>query len=119
MGAVYECVDEATERARAIKIMHAHTLDSADARARFELEARVSGRVDSPYLVDVVDAGVDGGVPYLVMELLAGDDLGQRLERMGPRPAAEVVGQLAQVALALSRLHARGIVHRDLKPSNL
>lgn len=119
MGAVYECVDEATERARAIKLMHAYTLDSADARAHFELEARVSGRVDSPYLVDIVDAGVDGGVPFLVMELLTGDDLGRRLERLGPRPGREVVAHLAQVALALTRLHARGIVHRDLKPGNL
>ena len=121
MGEVYAALDLRTDRRVAVKLMHGHRLDSADARARFEREARVGARIDSPHLVDVLDAGVDGdsGTPFLVMELLDGEDLEQRLARLGPRPAAEVVAHLGQVALALARMRAERVVHRDLKPSNL
>jgi hypothetical protein len=121
MGEVLEVIDVALDRARALKIIYAHVVDRAGARARFDLEARIGSRVDSPYLVDVIDTGVDpeSGRMYLVMELLVGDNLGQRLDRLGPRPAAEVVHQLGQLARALARMHARGVVHRDLKPNNL
>ncbi|MRG93058.1 serine/threonine-protein kinase [Polyangium spumosum] len=121
MGAVYEVLDIATGRPRALKVMHAHAATRGDLRERFRLEARVAGEVESPFLVDVLDAGTDDatGAPYLVMELLHGEDLGQRLRRAGALPAAEVIRLLSQVALALDATHARGIVHRDLKPSNL
>ncbi len=121
MGEVHAAIDLRTDRRVAVKLMHGHRLDSADARARFEREARVGARIDSPYLVEVHDAGVDpdSGAPFLVMELLDGEDLEQRLARLGPRPAAEVVDHLGQVALALTRMHAERVVHRDLKPSNL
>jgi hypothetical protein len=118
MGEVYEVVDTQLERVRALKLLHTH---DASIRERFELEARLGGRIDSPHLVEVVDAGADpsDGRLYLVMELLVGESLAQRLDRLGARPAAEVIDHLAQVALALDRMHACGVVHRDLKPANL
>ncbi|WP_437299008.1 serine/threonine-protein kinase [Sorangium sp. So ce426] len=121
MGAVYEVIDLQTERRRALKVMHPHTVDRADLRERFALEARVSGQVDSPALVDVVDAGVDDatGTPFLVMELLRGETLSERLARAGGHAPEEVLVYLAQAAPAIDKMHQLGIVHRDLKPSNL
>ncbi|WP_437537447.1 serine/threonine-protein kinase [Sorangium sp. So ce726] len=121
MGAVYEAVDIETDRRRALKVMHAHTIERADLRRRFALEARVAGRVDSPFLVDVIDAGVDRATstPFLVMELLEGETLAQRLARKGRCSPAEALRWLGQAALGLDKMHRLGIVHRDLKPSNL
>ena len=121
MGSVHAAIDLRTDRRVALKLMHGHRLDSDDARARFEREARVGARIASPYLVDVLDAGADTdtGTPFLVMELLEGEDLEQRLTRLGPRPAAEVIAHLGQLALALAHMRAGRVVHRDLKPSNL
>ncbi|AUX38976.1 uncharacterized protein SOCE26_003580 [Sorangium cellulosum] len=121
MGAVYEAVDTETDRRRALKVMHAHTIERADLRRRFALEARVAGRVGSPFLVDVLDAGVDRATstPFLVMELLEGETLAQRLARAGRCPPAEALRWLEQTALGLDKMHRLGVVHRDLKPSNL
>jgi serine/threonine-protein kinase len=90
-------------------------------RSRFELEATVAAGIESEHIVETTDAGVDPetGSPFLVMELLKGEDLGAVLERRGALPPAEIVTLLGQVALALERTHAAGIVHRDLKPENL
>src|SRR6185436_6031390 len=105
----------------ALKVMHAHTVSRAELRERFEREAKLAARVDSEFIVDVIDAGVDEetGTPFFVMELLHGEDLSRRLKRLGRLAASEVVHQLHQAARALDRTHAAGIVHRDLKPSNL
>ena len=121
MGAVYEAIDEQTKRARAVKLMLEHKVDDAEARGRFEREARIAGGINSSLVVDVLDAGVDieRGMPYLVMELLVGEDLEQRLTRLGPRPASEIVDLLGEVARALTQMHAKRVVHRDLKPSNI
>ncbi|WP_437504996.1 protein kinase domain-containing protein [Sorangium sp. So ce1099] len=121
MGAVYEALDIETDRRRALKVMHAHTIERADLRRRFALEARVAGRVDSPFLVDVLDAGVDRATstPFLVMELLEGETLAQRLARAGRCAPAEALRWLGQAALGLDKMHGLGVVHRDLKPSNL
>src|SRR5262249_30901389 len=77
--------------------------------------------VESEYIVDVSDAGVDEAtkMPFMVMELLRGEELGDLLERVGGLPPTDVVTYLQQVAMALDRTHAAGIVHRDLKPENL
>jgi serine/threonine-protein kinase len=101
--------------------MQADLFGNAALRERFRNEARVTAEVRSEHLVDVFDAGVDAatGTPFLVMELLIGEDLGRRVERAGPLSPAEVVRYLGQVASALDKTHARSIVHRDLKPANL
>jgi serine/threonine protein kinase len=121
MGTVYEVVHTETERRRALKVMHPHLFQSDEMRERFKREARIAGQVESEYIVDVSDAGVDEATqtPFIVMELLQGEDLGQRLKRLGRLPPAEVVTFLQQVGLALDRTHARSIVHRDLKPDNV
>jgi hypothetical protein len=121
MGAVYEVVHLETDRRRALKVMLPDLLGSGRLSDRFRHEARVTANVQSEFLVDVFDAGVDAatGMPFLVMELLIGEELGRRVQRVGPLSAAEVVVHLAQVASALDKTHARSIVHRDLKPANL
>ncbi len=121
MGTVYEVVHLETQRRRALKLMHPHIVESPELRARFRLEARVAAHVQSEFIVDVFDAGVDEttGVPFLVMELLRGEELGQRLKRLGRFSQTEAMGYLHQTALALDQTHRGAIVHRDLKPSNL
>jgi len=121
MGAVYEAVDERTRSARALKVMLPHLAQDPDLRVRFAQEARIVGEIESDHIVRVSDAGVDPatGSPFLVMDLLRGDELGQLLKRCGPLSAEDVVLYLHQAALALDRTHAAGIVHRDLKPENL
>ncbi len=121
MGAVYEALHVETRRRRALKLMRPELLGDAGARARFKLEAQVAANIESEHIVEVVDAGVDArtGAPFIVMELLRGEDLGAVLAKRGRLPAGEVVELLAQAARALDRTHAAGIVHRDLKPENL
>ena len=88
--------------------------------ARFSREASAAAKVKSPHVVQVFDHGIaDGGVPYIVMELLEGEDLGGRLARVGtlsPRHVSEIVTQICK---ALSRAHQSGVVHRDIKPHNI
>ncbi|MFO0729368.1 MAG: protein kinase [Myxococcota bacterium] len=121
MGAVYEAIHLETDRRRALKVMHPHLFQSDDMRERFKREARIAAQIESEHIVDVSDAGIDETtrMPFMVMELLRGEDLQQRLKRLGPRPPDEVVTHLQQAALALDKTHANGIVHRDLKPENL
>src|SRR5262252_8511628 len=121
MGAVYEVIHTVTERRCALKVMLSHTVEREKLRRRFLQESRLAAQIGSEYIVDVLDAGVDDETkaPYLVMELLEGEDLGQRLLRQGGLPRDEAVAYLWHVALALDRTHQAGIVHRDLKASNL
>jgi len=121
MGAVYEVVHQETNRRRALKVMHANFVQSADLRGRFRQEARVAAEIESEYIVDVFDAGIDDatGMPFLVMELLRGEDLGKRLSHTGPLSPTEALTYLHQTSLALDKTHRAHIVHRDLKPDNL
>src|SRR5689334_10872013 len=121
MGAVYEVIHLETERRRALKVMHAHFADSPDFRERFKREARVAAQIDSDYIVDVFDAGVDETtkMPFLAMELLRGEELARTLKRVVQMSPADVVTCLYQTSLALDRTHKAGIVHRDLKPENI
>src|SRR4051812_45324189 len=121
MGAVYEVLHLETERRRALKVMLPQMLQSAELRDRFKREAKVAAKVDSEFIVDVFDAGIDDmtQMPFLVMELLKGEELGKRLERQGRFSIDEVVTYLQQTALALDKTHKASIVHRDLKPENL
>jgi serine/threonine-protein kinase len=121
MGAVYEVVDQRTDSPRALKLMLPGVLEDPDLRARFALEAKVTGSIVSDHLVRVADAGIDEETetPFLAMELLQGQELHRLLATQGSLPAEEVVLYLQQVARALDKTHAAGIVHRDLKPENL
>ena len=120
MGTVYEVLDRRTKRRRALKVMLARFVDNPEVTERFRREATVTADVVSEHVVETFDAGVDKstGLPFLVMELLRGEDLGKVVAR-GPMPAADVVMLLIQASSAIDRMHAAGVVHRDLKPENL
>ena len=121
MGAVYAALHTATMRKVALKIMRPEIVADPTARERFTREAQVSARIESVHCVDVLDAGIDPatGIPFLVMELLVGKELGELLAERGRFAPGDVVQWLGQAARALDRAHAGGIVHRDLKPENL
>jgi serine/threonine-protein kinase len=121
MGAVHEVRDEKTNSRCALKVMLPGVVEDPDLRARFAQEARITGEIRSDHIVRVTDADIDAatGMPFLVMELLHGEELGKLLRERGTLTAEEVVAYLSQVALALDKAHAAGIVHRDLKPGNL
>jgi eukaryotic-like serine/threonine-protein kinase len=121
MGAVYEVVHIETEKRRALKVMLPHVIESADMRERFRREARITSTIDSEFIVEVFDAGIDErtGSPFLVMELLRGEELSKTLRRVGHLSAEQTVTYLGQAAIALDKTHAASIVHRDLKPGNL
>ena len=121
MGAIYEVVHLGTRRRRALKVLLPTLIADGAQRERFTREATVTAEVKSEHLVEVFDAGIDTatGLPFLVMDLLEGEDLGELLARRGRLDPAEVVELLGQAAHALDRTHAAGIVHRDLKPGNV
>jgi eukaryotic-like serine/threonine-protein kinase len=119
MGAVWSAFDTSLRRRVALKLMSADHLASPSARSRFEREAMAIAQLQSPHVVQIYDYGIDGDAPYIVMELLDGEDLQARLSRLGRLPAPVVAGILTQAAKALSAAHASGIVHRDIKPANI
>ena len=103
----------------AIKFMDSALPEAADGRARFKREARSAALIRSPHVVQILDHGIDGEVPYIVMELLDGEHLGARLRREGRISLSAAATIATQVAKALRRAHAAGIIHRDLKPANI
>ncbi len=122
MGVVYEARHRTLGRRVAIKVLHASdpTLPGAELRAeRFLREGRAAASVQHSHVVDVFDFGVDEGVPFLVMELVEGETLAQRLSRERRLSPNSLVELLLPVLSAVAELHAAGIVHRDLKPANI
>jgi serine/threonine-protein kinase len=121
MGVVYEVEHVHTSERLALKLLVAQSNASGDTVDRFQREARASARIKSENVVRVTDAGVApdmGDAPFIVMELLDGQDL-ERATHGEPQPPLTVVTWLRQVARALDKAHRLGIVHRDLKPENL
>ena len=123
MGMVLSALHLRLGQSVAIKVLTMAGISEArrnEAQARFLREAQAAAGLTSDHVVRVFDVGtLDSGVPYMVMELLAGSDLGQLLEREGPLPLDRAVDYVAQACDAIAEAHAHGIVHRDLKPSNL
>jgi hypothetical protein len=116
MGAVYEVERSTDGAAFALKVMTSAA--SPERAARFAREAEVAAKVSHENVVAIADVGIlEGGVPFLVMELVRGSDLESEQQRFGDSPWA--LGILAQVAAGLEALHACGVVHRDLKPANV
>ena len=118
MGQVYRARDPQIERDVAIKVLPAAYAADSERLRRFEQEAQASGALNHPNVLTLYDVGKSDGCPYLVMELLDGDTLRDRIGRgaMPPRRVCEVG---AAIARGLAAAHARGIVHRDLKPENV
>ncbi|HZI09530.1 MAG TPA: protein kinase [Myxococcus sp.] len=120
MGTIWLGRDRQLQRDVAVKLMAAPASGlSTPALKQFEQEAKAIAQLHHPHVVQVHDYGVDGEEPYIVMELLEGEDLERLLERRGRLSPALVASLLKPVARALSAAHAAGIVHRDLKPANL
>ena len=119
MGAVYEAEHVGLGKKAAIKFIDSEFATDEQVVQRFAREARAMSTVESAHIVTVFDAGAEDGRPYLVMELLRGEDLGQRLRRKRVIGIPEAMHVVAQVLKGLARAHAAGIVHRDLKPDNV
>ncbi|WP_437627861.1 serine/threonine-protein kinase [Sorangium sp. So ce1151] len=103
----------------AVKLMASEYAASTTARARFEREARAAAQLKIPNVVHVHDYGIEDDTPFLVMELLEGEDLETRLAREGRLTEAATLTIVTQVCKALRRAHEMGVIHRDLKPANL
>ena len=120
MGVVLAARHAELSQPVAIKVLLPELASDASMVARFVREGRAVSALRSEHVVRVHDVGrLDGGTPYLVMEMLHGTDLDRRVRKHGPLPIAEAVGYVMQVCEALVEAHALGIIHRDLKPSNL
>ncbi|HYU15233.1 MAG TPA: serine/threonine-protein kinase [Candidatus Acidoferrum sp.] len=119
MGSVYAARYPAIERRVAIKVIASHLCRDARVVQQFVIEARAANQIDNRHVVDIHTLGtLPDGRPYLVMELLRGQTLSQRL-RYGPLPVGDAVEILEQIAEAVEAAHAVPIVHRDLKPDNV
>ena len=118
MGEVYRGRDTRLGRDVAIKILPAGFAHNEDLRARFEREARTISSLNHPNICTLFDVGREDGTHFLVMELIEGESLADRLQK-GPLPQEQVIRWGAQIADALSSAHRQGIVHRDLKPGNV
>lgn len=120
MATVFEASLVRLPRRVAIKVIKADGEHGQEFLARFRREAETLAKLDHPNIVNVIDWNVtDSGSPYLVMELLQGEDLSQLLRRQGALPLPLAIHLFAQVAAALEVAHSLGIVHRDIKPSNV
>ena len=119
MGTVYEAENQDVGKRVALKFIDREWAKDETIASRFAREARAANAIESEHIVQVFDAGTDSGRPYIVMELLRGEDLGARLRRSGYIPPADALHVVAQVLRGLARAHEAGIVHRDLKPDNV
>ncbi len=120
MGGVYEAVHEGIGRKVAIKCLHAEFARDRGAVERFRREARAATAIGNEHIVDVTDVGeLPDGAPFLVMELLAGQTLGEMLRASGALRVPRAVHIAVQVCDALEAAHGKGIIHRDLKPDNI
>jgi len=118
MGEVYRARDTRLDREVAIKVLPANLSSDASLKQRLEREAKAVSKLSHPHICTLHDIGHQDGVDFLVMELLEGETLEQRLGK-GPLPPEQTLRYAAQIADALAKAHKLGITHRDLKPSNV
>ena len=118
MGQVYQALDTTLGRLVAIKILPDAVAADPERLARFERESRTLASLNHPHIAAIYSVEKSGGMHALVMELVEGDDLSQRIAR-GPFPIAEAILIAKQIAEALEAAHDQGIIHRDLKPANI
>jgi serine/threonine protein kinase len=118
MGEVYRARDTRLERAVAIKVLPAHSSSDPELRQRLEREAKAVSKLSHPHICALHDIGHQDGMDFLVMELVEGETLEQRLVK-GPFPPEQAARYGAQIADALAKAHKQGITHRDLKPANI
>ena len=120
MGAVFQAANLAIGKRVALKFLDHEAARNGEACQRFQREAEAAGMAESAHIVQIFDSGVtDSGLPFLVMELLTGEDLRARLRREGRLSVPSALRIVSQVLRALLCAHEAGIVHRDLKPDNV
>ncbi len=119
MGIVFAAEDRNLRRPVALKVMKPSLASQASARQRFRREAQAAAGIEHEHIVTIYQVDEDRGVPYLAMQLLQGESLQTRLERLGRLPVDEVLRIGREVAEGLAAAHERGLVHRDIKPSNI
>ncbi len=119
MARIYRATDSQLGRDVAVKVLHREFGRDPDFVARFRQEAQAAAALSHPGIVGVYDFGTDDEGPYLVMELVDGEDLASVLRRNGPLPPRQAARLVAEVGRALNAAHDRGIVHRDVKPGNI
>jgi eukaryotic-like serine/threonine-protein kinase len=119
MGAVYEGIHLDLKKRVAIKTLRPALAAMPGARARFLREGEAASRIAHRNVVDVTDVGTSDGVTYLVMELLEGQDLSDRLAQTGALSVADTMDVLLPVVAAIGVAHDEGVIHRDLKPENI
>src|SRR4249920_3915427 len=118
MGEVYRARDTRLERTVAVKVLPPHLAASPETRQRFEREAKTISQLSHPHICALYDVGREGETEYLVMELLEGETLSERLAK-GALPLEQTLRYCVEIADALDKAHRQGIVHRDLKPGNV
>lgn len=116
---VFEAKHTALGRPVAVKLLHEHLAGDERLRQRFLREGRIASQLRHPNVVDVIDVGEHDGIPYLVMELLDGADLGSWLRAHGRLTVTDAISTVLPLASALVAAHSMGTLHRDLKPGNV
>jgi serine/threonine-protein kinase len=119
MSTVYLAVDETLGRHVAIKVLHQEISDQQDQLERFRREARAVAQLSHPNLVGVIDAGEEGGRPYIVFEYVPGQTLKQMIAADGRLPLDEATAYAIEIGRGLQAAHAARLIHRDVKPQNV
>src|SRR5262245_14190877 len=120
MGEAWSATHEVTGRRCALKFLRTNASPGEKRIQRFVREARAASVIEHPGVIDVFDVfALEDGTAVMVMELLEGETLAEKLRRVAPLPIAEAADLLLQITAVLGAAHASGVVHRDVKPSNV
>ncbi len=119
MGVVYRASQLALDRTVALKVIAPGLLDDQAMRARFVRESKVAASIDHPNVIPIYYTGEEGGVAYIAMRYVPGDDIRSLVRREGKLEPERAARLVAQIGAALDAAHAAGLVHRDIKPANV
>jgi eukaryotic-like serine/threonine-protein kinase len=119
MGAVYEGIHAELRKRAAVKVLLPPSSENPDLRARFLREGQAAARIRHPHVVDIYDVGEQGGLTFLIMEFLEGEDLLRLLRREHRMSIERAVDLMLPVIAAIGAAHREGVIHRDLKPGNI
>jgi serine/threonine-protein kinase len=119
MGSIWRAQHLVLAAPVAVKLIDREAVPDEETLQRFMREAQSAATLRSPHVVQILDYGVDDKLPFIVMELLDGENLAQRLRRVGRLPSADTARVVTHIGRAVGRAHEAGIVHRDLKPENV